>query len=120
MLLRHAGGELAFAMSDITRMLDAGRALPADALLTWLRDLSVLAVTLRDDMRAGTAARQLERGLIEPLVVRLDQHVEGVLRADKARANAKADKLSLINPFESAMQPKAMGLGAALRSRRRS
>jgi hypothetical protein len=50
-----------------------GAKLVPDALVRWVRELSVLAVTLRNDVFATAAASQIERELIDPLCAVIDQ-----------------------------------------------
>jgi hypothetical protein len=78
--LRRSGRGLGFANSDIEQLCKAGSELGPDALLTWIRDLSTLAITLRNDILASGAATQIEQGLIEPLCLVLETHVraEGI------------------------------------------
>ncbi len=71
-VLRSGDGGLAFAPADIERFRNVGSKLLPDTLTTWVRELGVLAVTLRDHIHATQAARQLERELIDPLCAVLD------------------------------------------------
>ncbi|MEZ0311495.1 MAG: hypothetical protein ACAI38_06960 [Myxococcota bacterium] len=77
--LRRGDRGLAFAETDIERFRNVGSSLLPDTLTTWVRELGVLAVTLRDHVHATQAAKQLERELIDPLCAVLD-------RASRARA----------------------------------
>lgn len=121
MFLRRAGGSFVFEDNDLERMLDAGRTLSPDALLVWLRDLTVLAITLRDDMVSPHAAKQVESSLVEPLVETLERHVEKTQRGERIRENAKAEQraMSSGSGLSAAIEPRVVSAGASLRSRRR-
>ncbi len=90
--LRRSDAGFVFATADIEKFRDNGAHLPPVTLLTWLRDLAILAITLRDDMSAPLAAQQIERGLIDPLTVVLDDHVANRGAADVRAQVASRDR----------------------------
>jgi hypothetical protein len=70
--MRRGTGGLKFEKTDIERLRNIGAKLVPEKLRDWLRELNVLAVTLRNDLVAAPAASQLERELIDPLCAMLD------------------------------------------------
>jgi hypothetical protein len=70
--LRHSRDGLVFTDPDLDMFRRLGEGLGPESLHTWLRDLWVLVVTLRNDVLADIAACQIEAGLIDPLCLQLD------------------------------------------------
>ncbi len=77
--LRRVDSGLGFAEADIEHFRTVGSRLMPDTLTNWVRELGILAVTLRDHVHATHAAQQLEHELIDPLCAVLD-------RASRVRA----------------------------------
>ena len=121
--LRHIGGGLSFPQAELEQFREAGSRLTPNELITWIRDLGTLAITLRNDIMAAGAATQIEQGLIDPLCKVLEEHV----RATQARSNgveelvrAERRKLEKPNGPAAAIAPKsASTVGAYLRTRRK-
>ncbi len=123
--LRHSGGGLGFASGDIDHFRTAGSQLDPQALLVWIRDLSTLAITLRNDIMAGGAANQIEQGLIEPLCRVLETHVQAEggtsVRRNAVEQLVRAERRKQDKPtgVAAAMAPKNVNMvGAYLRGRR--
>ncbi len=93
---------MGFTSSDIEQFCRAGSDLAPDALLLWIRDLSTLAITLRNDVMAAGAANQIEQGLIEPLCRVLETHVQaegiGGTRGNAVEQLLKAERRKLEQP----------------------
>ena len=92
----------------------------------WIRDLSTLAITLRNDIMAAGAANQIEQGLIEPLCRVLETHVQaegiGTPRGNAVEQLVKAERRKLEKPTGAVagIEPKnPSSVGAYMRSRRK-
>lgn len=120
--LRQHGHGLGFDAGDIERFRREGAELDPNALMTWVRDLSTLAITLRNDIVATAAAQQIEQGLIDPLCRVLEHHAHGVAagdaRASTARQVVTAERRKLERPNPAAPQKPQSSVGAYLRRRR--
>ncbi|HSI04951.1 MAG: hypothetical protein ACAI38_06955 [Myxococcota bacterium] len=124
--LRQAGSGLGFASSDIEQFRKAGSELDPEALLVWIRDLSTLAITLRNDIMANGAATQIEQGLIEPLCRVLETHVRaegiGSTRGNAVEQLVQAERRKLEKPtgVAAGIAPKGTNpVGAYIRGRRK-
>jgi hypothetical protein len=121
--LRRGEGGFVFTPGDIERFRNNGTRLAPVTLLSWLRDLTVLAITLRDDMGSNIAAQQIERGLIDPLTHVLDDHVANrgaaEVRAQVAKDNAAAERKKLADNRIALPQSKGTGI-TMLRPKKRS
>ncbi len=121
-VLRQHGHGLGFEAADIERFRREGAELDPDALATWVRDLSTLAITLRNDILATTAASQIEHGLIDPLCRVLEEHARsstaGVARSNTVERVVSAERRKLERQPPTSPQKQQSSVGAYLRRRR--
>lgn len=119
--LRRRNGSLVFDASDLVRFRAAAGALAPDALIDWVRDLSILAMSLRGSFEGASAATQLESDLIDPLCALLEQHGVAAIRAETTeRAVAAAHRTSSRKSAHGAgLAPSSPLTGIGMRNRRR-
>jgi hypothetical protein len=117
--LRQGVDGMVFEVGALDGFRLEGAKLDPEEQALWIRELGTLAITLRNDLVAPEAARQLEHELIDPLCRTLEGAPPRAKRPNAVKELVNAERRRTTGPQPSVAPKPGSTVAAALRSQRR-